>query len=161
MKKNQIVLLIVAVVVLGGAVSGAYYYQTQKTKNQVITPTTTTNQEIKNEAIQTIPKNLNQKNPTPTNTTAQPTTQTPPVTQDPNQGGIGNVPAPRFAEAKQKCINEGLTIERRQEDMGSWTAAYDICIFPNGSECESLGYLEGTCKQSQFKTWSMLNPVAF
>ena len=88
----------------------------------------------------------------------QPATQTPSTSQFQSQSGV---PTPRFAEAKQKCIDEDLTIERRDEDMGSWTASYDICIFPNGSECESLGYLEGTCVQSQFKKWSMLNPVAF
>jgi len=77
-----------------------------------------------------------------------------------NMENIGGIP-PDFEGAKQKCIDEGLEMEYRTEDMGSWTAGYYICIFSDGSECSALEYLDNKCSKSQFKKWSILDPIYF
>lgn len=73
----------------------------------------------------------------------------------------GYVLPPNFEEAKQKCIEEGLRVEHKTENMGTWTAGYDVCIFDDGSECDSLQYLGEKCAMSQYKNWSMLHPIKF
>lgn len=49
------------------------------------------------------------------------------------------------------CQQHGGKIEARAEDMGSYTAEYAVCVFPDGSECQEVDYIDGKCGPGQNK----------
>jgi hypothetical protein len=56
-----------------------------------------------------------------------------------------------------QCPAEGCTCEVREENMGTWTAEYGVCIFDDCSECGEQSYVDGDCEPSMCRRWTMTN----
>lgn len=54
-----------------------------------------------------------------------------------------------------QCPTEGCVCEVRQENMGTWTAEYGVCIFDDCSECGEQSYIDGNCTPSMCRRWTM------
>jgi len=50
---------------------------------------------------------------------------------------------------------EGCECEVREENMGTWTAEYGVCIFEDCSECGEQSYVDGNCKPGMCRGWTL------
>ncbi len=54
-----------------------------------------------------------------------------------------------------QCPVEECVCEVREENMGTWTAEYGVCIFDDCSECGEQSYVDGDCEPGMCRGWTL------